>query len=170
MRSEKPHADEPDNSSVIPLTGKKVEEYLNPQRELTDEQLGRLFEMGNNVYDIIHLEDDTQDRYLVEKHAGIQDLSYFGVGSLKELEECLGEKFIAGVFVVDGRFPKEQGGSVDFNAPEAVGMIQKHYPGANIVAYSSHPGVDELQGVIPISKATLPKELVERIREMIDED
>lgn len=87
------------------------------------------------LYDIVQLDDDTNVRENIQAISEADQLRYFGIGSLIELERCL-PKTEAKVWVVDGRFPREPGGQVLLLAEEAIKAIRAQYDEAKIILYS----------------------------------
>lgn len=87
-------------------------------------------------YDIMQVEDDPDERRLLERAAKRQDLACYGVPSLQALEDSL-ENSSARVYVVDGNFPVSDGQAVEQNAHRAFASIRKAHPDARIVLFSS---------------------------------
>jgi len=88
------------------------------------------------LYDIVHLEDDKDTRGFVQSAATHRNFIYLGLPCLNALEETL-RVHNGRIFVVDGRFPREQDGQVLELAGEAIEMIRATYPSADVVLYSS---------------------------------
>ncbi|MBI2173359.1 MAG: response regulator [Candidatus Aenigmarchaeota archaeon] len=87
-------------------------------------------------YDIIHIEDNQNERMFVEEAARRHGLTYSGVPSLQALEGALTVSS-AKVYLVDGRFPVAGGQAVEQNAHRAFASIRKTHPDARIVLFSS---------------------------------
>lgn len=124
------------------------------------------------LYDIIHVDDDPDEIELTGKYAEAGGLTYLAFSSLHALEEGLTSSS-ARVFVVDGRFPREEGGPVVGLASEAVKLIRSCYADANIILYSLEENIAEIaqeNGVNSISKKdTTARELVAKLKEMLVE-
>ena len=122
------------------------------------------------LYDIVQIDDDTTLRKDMQFISEANQQSYFGIGSLIELERCLSQTE-AKVWVVDGRFPREPGGQVLLLAGEAIQTIRAQYADAKIILYSSDinaPRIAQSQNTKFLDKFRCTRlELVQKFKEMI---
>ena len=91
--------------------------------------------MDENIYHIIHIEDDTELRQAVAYEAHQHGKEYLWVGSLQALQDCLPDCW-ARVFVVDACFPRAEGAPVELLADEAIRLIRSRHKDPHIVLYS----------------------------------
>jgi len=122
------------------------------------------------LYDIMQVEDDEDFRFFLRIEAKRQGMSHLEVGSLNDLEEALKDSSRAKVYVVDGKFPVDLGCQVEFLAPKAAEIIRNFDPESKIMFYS----LSDLSYLAQkfnaeyAGKETLPRELIEKIKEMIE--
>lgn len=94
-------------------------------------------------YDIIHVDDEGFVRREIEDLCHIHDSTYYGVCSYSELLSVLSEHN-AKLFLLDGFFfMKPDSHSTQFLAQDAIEVIRKNYPNANIMIYSSAQGIEQ---------------------------
>ncbi|MBW2995912.1 hypothetical protein KY332_01295 [Candidatus Woesearchaeota archaeon] len=77
-------------------------------------------------YNVLHVEDDPDIRDCMEGPFTRRELSYDGCESLKELEERLPQNTYD-LFLIDGNFLDEPGGSVALNFPKAAALIKEYF-------------------------------------------
>jgi hypothetical protein len=87
-------------------------------------------------YDIILLDDDPMRQFLIGCEAKSKELELIAVSSLKTLEDALKDSN-AQLFIVDGNFPRVEGGQILYLAHEAIDLIRKYRPDAKIALNSA---------------------------------
>lgn len=80
--------------------------------------------MTTNEYDVLHVEDDPFVWKRVESRAKALEITYLGVSTLQELQQALTTSR-AQIYAVDGEFPEELNGVIDFNAEKAIAHIRE---------------------------------------------
>lgn len=96
----------------------------------------------DELYDVIQVDDDVELTNDMSQYADRFDLSYIAVSSLQPLEALL-QTANAQFFIVDGRFPRVDGGPEEELAESAIASIRGVYPEARIFLYSSNPNEDK---------------------------
>jgi len=123
-------------------------------------------------YDVIQVEDYRKERERMGRYLEEQGLSYLGVSHLRALKKALPIN-VGRIFVVDGNFPKEEFGEIEFLAPQAIEAIRIVHPDARVVLYSSVPNLDEIarqNGAEPRDKGSFTTgEFVGELVKMLDE-
>jgi len=107
-------------------------------------------------YDIIHVEDNEEERRFVGEAAARQNLTYLGLSCLQALENSLPNSS-ARIFVIDGKFPVDDGGIIERNASRAIAAIRLPYPQARMVLYSSEMDIDTLAGGLGVDHRSKSK-------------
>ena len=123
-------------------------------------------------YNIIHIEDNIRNwAQPVQDSLSRLKLTYLNADSLTCLEAAL-EDNSADIFVVDGRFPENYGGIIEFLAPKAIEKIRDRYSDAKIVLYSADDDIGakaKQYGVDFFSKRQVfANELSMKLKEMIN--
>ncbi|HLC73327.1 MAG TPA: hypothetical protein VJH20_01695 [Candidatus Nanoarchaeia archaeon] len=88
------------------------------------------------IYDIIQLDDDEGERYLIKNASERSLLNYLGISSLSSLEKSLKNGDSAKVYIIDGNFPRGES-PIEFLAQEAINLIREIYPSSKLFLYSS---------------------------------
>jgi len=111
-------------------------------------------------YDVIQVEFNALQRTFMRDAADAEGLTYWGVESLRGLEEAIDGGSSARVWVLGGDFPHAVGESRSWSTlPQAIDLIRARYENPQIVAYNreletvarSHRVVGYSQNLIPAS-------------------
>jgi len=95
------------------------------------------------LYTVIHLEDRSEYREVVERSVMRSQGTYLGLSSLTLLDHVLSQSS-AKLFVVDGSFPRVEGELAELLAPEAIAAIRRYYPTTPILLFSSENDIEDI--------------------------